>query len=388
MNFMSKLKVNKFRLILSAMKSLTILLTVVALALSSFNCKKKNPSAQQTPPTPTDAEFDIKILTSGLSQPWELAWGPDNFIWMTERDGKVSRLDPASGKVTVIADIQEVVSNGEGGLLGMVLHPDFATVPEVFVAYNYNKGNTYTEKIVKFRYNGTNLVDPITLLDNITANTYHNGSRLMIQDKKLFISTGDSGDQPLSQNMNSVNGKLLRLNLDGSIPSDNPFTGSAIWSLGHRNAQGLVFANNTLYSSEHGPNNDDEFNIIQKGKNYGWPEVEGFCDDSDEKGFCTQKNVVEPLKAWTPTIAVCGIDYYNNDLIPQWKNSVLMTTLKDKTLYQLKLNATGDKVDNIIEIFRDTYGRLRDVCVAPDGKVYVATGNGGSNDKVLVINKK
>lgn len=316
-------------------------------------------------------------------------WGPDNFIWMTERDGKVSRLDPSTGKVTVIADIEEVVSNGEGGLLGLVLHPDFASVPEVFLSYNYNKGGTYTEKIVKFRYNGTNLVDPVTLLDNIIANSYHNGSRLLIsQDKKLFISTGDAGDQPLSQNMSSVNGKLLRLNLDGSIPADNPFTGSAIWSLGHRNAQGLVFANNILYSSEHGPNNDDEFNIIQKGKNYGWPDVEGFCDGSDEKAFCTQKNVVEPLKACTPTIAVCGIDYYNHDLIPQWKNSVLMTTLKDKTLYQLKLNTTGDKVDNVIEIIRDTYGRLRDVCVAPDGKVYVATGNGGSNDKVLVINKK
>lgn len=368
------------------MKSLFFLLPVIAIGLLSFSCKKKN-QASEPPPEHSKTEFDIQVLTGGLVQPWELVWGPDNFIWMTERGGRVSRLDPASGKVTVIADIQEVVSNGEGGLLGMAIHPDFATNEEVFLVYNYNKGNTYTEKVVKFKYNGTNLINPVTLIDGIKANSFHNGSRLLIVDYKLFISTGDAGDQPLSQSMNSVNGKLLRLNLDGTIPSDNPFKGSAIWSLGHRNAQGLAFANNTLYSSEHGPNSDDEFNILQKGRNYGWPNVHGFCDQADEKSFCTQYNVAEPLKTWTPTIAVCGIDYYNNDLIPQWKNSVLMTTLKDRTLYQLKLNIAGDKVEQVIEIFRDTYGRLRDVCVAPDGKVYVATGN-GANDQILVINKK
>jgi aldose sugar dehydrogenase len=368
------------------MKSLLIVLSMIAFSLSSINCKKKAKTQPQEPPS--SAEIDIKVLSNNLSQPWELVWGPDNFIWMTERGGNVSRVDPANGKVTRIAQIQEVVSRGEGGLLGMALHPDFSSVPEVFLAYNYLKGGDYVEKIVKFRYNGSSLVDPVILLDNITANTYHDGCRLLIsQDKKLFISTGDAGNQPLSQDLKSVNGKLLRLNLDGSIPADNPFSGSAIWSLGHRNAQGLVFANGKLYSSEHGPNTDDEFNILQKGRNYGWPDVQGFCDRSDEKAFCTQHNVVEPLKAWTPTIAVCGIDFYNNDLIPQWKNSVLMTTLKDQTLYQLKLNAAGDAVEETREILRATYGRLRDVCVAPDGKVYVATGN-GSDDKILVISKK
>ena len=366
------------------MKLVFILLSVL-ISLSSANCKK---SQTQNQVPVSDAQVEIKVLTGGLSQPWELVWGPDNFIWLTERDGKVSRLDPATGNVTVIADIQDVVSRGEGGLLGMALHPDFATTPEVFVGYNYNKGGSYTEKIVKFRYNGSTLVDPVILLDDINANTFHNGCRLLIsQDKKLFITTGDAGDQPSSQDMRSVNGKVLRLNLDGSIPADNPFPGSAIWSLGHRNAQGIVFANNKLYSSEHGPNSNDEFNIIQKGKNFGWPQVEGFCDEGDENAFCSQHNVVEPLKAWTPTLAVCGIDYYNNDLIPQWKNSVLMATLKDNTLYQLKLTASGDKIETVTEILRGTYGRLRDVCVAPDGKVYVATGN-GSDDKVIVINRQ
>ena len=365
------------------MKLLSILICIF-FSLSAANCKKS-----QNPKAPvSNAVIDIGILADGLSQPWELVWGPDNRIWMTERDGKISRLDPVTGKVTVITEIQEVVSRGEGGLLGMALHPDFSITPEVFVAYNYVTGGDYREKIVKFRYNGTTIIDPVILLDNIDASSIHNGCRLLISaDKKLFVTTGDASTQPHSQDMKSVNGKVLRLNLDGSVPADNPFPGSSVWSLGHRNAQGLVFANGLLYSSEHGPNTSDEFNIIQKGKNYGWPDVEGFCDEEDEKSFCSQHSVIEPLKAWTPTLAVCGIDYYNNDLIPQWKNSVLMTSLKDNTLYQLKLSESGDKVEEVTEILRGTYGRLRDVCVAPDGKVYVATGN-GSNDKVIVISKK
>lgn len=367
------------------MKPLIILLSAIAVSLSSYNCKEKAQTQVQTPPT--KAEINIEVLTNNLSQPWELAWGPDNFIWMTERGGRVSRVDPSSGVITVVANIQEVVSRGEGGLLGMALHPDFATTPQVFLSYNYTKNGTYTEKVVRYRYNGTTLVDPVTLLDNIAASSIHNGCRLLIsQDRKLFITTGDASNQPLSQNLQSINGKVLRLNLDGSIPSDNPFPGSAVWSLGHRNAQGLVFAGDKLYSSEHGPSSDDEFNVIQKGRNYGWPDVKGFCDEN-EKDFCTRHKVVEPLEAWSPTLAVCGIDYYNNDLIPQWKNSILMTTLKDNTLYQLKLSPSGDKVDEITEIIRGIYGRLRDVCVAPDGKVYVATGN-GSNDQIISISKK
>ncbi|WP_026899399.1 PQQ-dependent sugar dehydrogenase [Daejeonella oryzae] len=367
------------------MRSFFIIFTVFASFLILASCK--NTKNQDRPPV-SDAEIDINVLTENLSHPWELVYGSDNKIWMTERGGKVSWIDPVTGSVNLVANLTEVVSRGEGGLLGMALHPDFVNTPEVFLAYNYLKGGVYTEKVVKYRYNGTSLINPSILIDNIEANTFHNGCRLLISnDNKLFISTGDAGDKPLAQNMNSVNGKILRLNLDGSIPADNPFPGSPVWSLGHRNAQGLVFGNNVLYSSEHGPNADDEINIISKGKNYGWPNVEGFCNENAEKDFCQANQVVEPLKSWTPTIAVSGIDFYTQDYIPQFKNSVLMTTLKDNTLYQLKMNAAGSSVESMTEIFRGTYGRLRDVCIAPDGKVYVSTSN-GSNDKILVISKK
>jgi glucose/arabinose dehydrogenase len=270
----------------------------------------------------------------------------------------------------------------------MVLHPGFATTPQVFVVYDYNSGSNYREKVVRYTYNGTTLVNPVTLLDNIAASSIHNGSRLVITpDLKLFITTGDASNQSLPQNTAAVNGKILRINLDGSIPADNPVAGNPYWSFGHRNPQGLVYANNRLYSSEHGPNNDDEINIIEKGGNYGWPNVEGFCDNGSEQGFCSANNVRQPLKNWTPTAAVSGLDYYNSDLIPQWKNSLLVVALKNSRLYQMKLDDTFSTITQTNEYFTNDHGRMRDICISPDGKVYICTSNGG-NDKIIEVTKK
>ncbi|MBA3675021.1 MAG: PQQ-dependent sugar dehydrogenase [Chitinophagaceae bacterium] len=358
---------------------------IFSLLLSGNSCKQSSPA--NDPPL-GDAVLQTTVITSALNQPWDLVWGPDGKLWMTERGGKVSRVDTGTGSVTLVSAISDVQSMGEGGLLGMVLHPNFSATPHVFVAYNYDNAGTYREKIVRFTYNGSALVSPVILLDNINASGIHNGCRLLISaDLKLFITTGDAANQPSAQNLSSLNGKVLRINLDGTIPADNPNPASPVWSSGHRNAQGLVFANGKLYASEHGPNTDDEVNIIQKGRNYGWPNVNGFCNEPAEQTFCTANNIVQPIYAWTPTLAVCGMDYYSNDLIPQWKNSLLMTTLKDNTLYQLKLNAAGDAVEKVNEFYRSEYGRLRDVCVTPDGKVFMCTGNGG-NDKIIRINKK
>ncbi len=221
-------------------------------------------------------------------------------------------------------------------------------------------------------------------MDNIDASGIHNGCRLVIKDDKLYITTGDAANQPSAQNTSSLNGKVLRINLDGSIPSDNPIANNRVWSWGHRNAQGLVFAGNKLFSSEHGPANDDEINTIEKGRNYGWPTVEGKCNETSEQSFCTANNIKEPIYTWTPTAAVCGMDFYNSDHLPQWKNSLLVTTLKNSRLYQLKLNAAQTEVTEAIEFFNNKYGRLRDICIAPDGKVYFSTSN-GSNDKIVVV---
>lgn len=356
---------------------------VLALPVTvSLYCKKSNKNVEP----PGAVEIRDSVIAGNLSHPWEILWGPDNHIWMTERSGKISRLNPSTGAITPVLSINEVESNGEGGMLGMALHPNFATTPQVFVVYNYDNGSGYKEKVVRYNYNGASLDNPLIIIDKIQAAGIHNGSRLLIVGDKLFITTGDASNSSFSQNTSSPNGKILRLNLDGTIPVDNPEANNPYWSWGHRNPQGLVFANNKLYSSEHGPNDNDEINIIEKGRNYGWPDVRGFCEPA-EKDFCTDHNVVEPIKAWTPTIATCGLDYYNSDLIPQWKNSLLLVTLKNARLYQMKLDDAFSSITATNEYFSGKYGRVRDLCISPAGKVYLCTSN-GNNDKIIEVTKK
>jgi aldose sugar dehydrogenase len=321
------------------------------------------------------AETAVKtrVAATGLSHPWELIWGPDNWIWFTEKQGNIGRLNPETGKVQRLFTINGVWMQGESGLLGMALHPDFPITPHLFVSYTYDDAGSKKERVVRYTYDGATLTDPLILLDGITANTFHDGSRLLIIGDKLYITTGEAGQSSLSQNKSSNNGKILRLNLDGSIPSDNPF-GTPVWSFGHRNAQGLVLASNgMLYSSEHGPDRDDEVNIIEKGRNYGWPSVNGFCDQASEQAFCEANNVKEPIAAWTPTLAVSGMTYYDNDLIPQWKNSLLMLTLKERQFMVLKLSEDGRSVVSQETLFDEQFGRLRAICVSPDGRVFFAT---------------
>lgn len=366
-----------------------VLPVLIALLLFLPRCKKQG-SVIINPPGTDSVTLKDSVIVQGLNFPWEILWGPDGYIWMTERGGNISRVNPATGTVTPLHTITEVVSNNEGGLLGMVLHPDFTTSPYVYVTYNYNSGG-YKEKIVRFTYSGTALVSPLTIIDNISASSIHNGSRLVITgsgtNSKLFISTGDASNTALPQNTSSPNGKILRLNLDGTIPADNPVPGNPYWSFGHRNPQGLVYANGILYSSEHGPSTDDEINIIEKGRNYGWPNVPGYCDGPSEQTFCLANNVKEPIKTWTPTTAPGGLDYYNAALIPQWKGSLLLVALKDARLYQMKLNASATQITETNEFFVNKYGRMRDLCISPAGKVYICTSNGG-NDKIIEVKAK
>lgn len=322
-----------------------------------------------------------RTVAANLDTPWEILWGPDNTIWVTERFGKISRINPNSGAVSEVLTVSDAAEVGEGGLLGMVLDPDFSTNNYFYVAHNYYAtGNDYREKIVRFTFNPSTgkAGSPFILLTNIDGANNHNGCRMVISpDKKLIFTTGDAQVTSFSQDLKNINGKTLRINLDGTIPGDNPFPNSPVWTLGHRNPQGLVFSpdGKILYSSEHGPSNDDELNIIQKGRNYGWPKVEGFCDNNSETAFCRDSNVVEPIFAWTPTLAVAGIDFYNSGLIPQWKNSILVTSLKASRITQLLLNESGTSVVKSTDFFTNTFGRLRDICISPDGKVYVAVSN-------------
>lgn len=362
-----------------------LMIGVFALLICSTACKK-NKQNTSTNPLP-DAQLKTRVVSSALIHPWEMIYGPDQQLWVTERPGRISRVDPQTGKVTLLHTLSDVVSNGEGGLLGMALHPNFSTNPWVYVVYNYNDGGSYKEKVVRFTYANNALSAPQVIFDQIPASNIHNGSRLLItSDQKLMVSTGDASNAANAQNLNSLSGKILRLNLDGSIPADNPNPGSPVWSFGHRNPQGLIQVGTRIYSSEHGPDNDDELNLILKGRNYGWPNVEGFCNTAAEKTFCAANDVVEPLFAWTPTIATASISYYNSDYIPQWKNSILLLSLKASKLTQLTLNEAGDQVTGSKDFLTNDFGRLRAICQSPEGKVYLSTSN-GNNDKIIEIAK-
>lgn len=323
--------------------------------------------------------IEVDTIITGLNVPWEIQWGPDGWIWMTERYGLVSRVDPEDGAKEVVLDIRdEVYQSGESGMLGMALHPDFNDTSHVFVVYTYlNEG--VTEKMVRYEYDGTGLVNPVTMIDDIPGNSTHDGSRLLIlPDYTILMTTGDAQNQSAPQDLSSLAGKTLRLNLDGTVPVDNPIEGSPVWSWGHRNAQGLMLApNGKIYSSEHGPTTDDEINILDKGKNYGWPNVHGYCDTPNEEAFCNENNVVGPIKNWTPTIAPSDIIWYDDPAIPEFRNTLLMAVLKEKMIVQIQLSENGTEVISTREYFKNDWGRLRDILQGPDGEIYIAT-NGAS----------
>ena len=337
------------------------------------------------------ATVTASALTTNLSHVWELVWGPDNFLWMTERGGRISRVNPANGEVVPLLAVPDVTPIGESGLLGMVLHPDFAITPHVFVVYNYTDAGSLKEKVVRYTYSATanSLTAPVVLLGNIPATTTHSGSRLLIlPDRTLLMTTGDAQLLPEAQSRASLNGKILRLNLDGTVPADNPVAGSLIYTLGHRNAQGLVrLPDGRLYSSEHGPSNDDEINKIEPNRNYGWPNVEGACNTPGELAFCAANNVREPLTTWTPTIAPAGLTYYDHPAIPGWRGSLLLATLKNQQLVQLSLNPAGDAITARPTFATGAFGRLRAICVSPEGRVYLGTSN-GSSDRIIVLENR
>ncbi|MGB4845641.1 MAG: PQQ-dependent sugar dehydrogenase [Ferruginibacter sp.] len=362
-------------------------ITIFIFAYSCSSCSSKMETMG-----PDDWPIDsVRTVKPGLNYPWEILWGKDDHIWMTERGGKISKIDPKTGDVAFSASIAEVVSNGEGGLLGMVQHPGFLTNGLFYVVYNYNSGANYREKLVQMKFENNSMQSVSTLLQDIPASSIHNGSRFWITNDAvpmLFMTTGDASNQPSAQNTSSVSGKVLRFNLDGTIPADNPFPGSPVWSFGHRNPQGLVVVNGKMYASEHGPNIEDEVNIIEKSRNYGWPTVNGPCDQPAEITFCTTNNVKEPIwSSGSSTIAVCGMDYYNNSRIPAWQNSLLMCTLKDASFRVLTLSTDGLSVVSQQTVFKNVFGRIRDICVSPAGRIYLCTSNGSNGDVLVEISK-
>ena len=346
-----------------------------------------------------NTELEVREVITGLDVPWEMKWGPDGFLWITERDGLVSRINVDTGEKNVILDItNQVWQSSEAGLLGMEIHPDFNNgSPYVFLVYTYLSSGQ-KEKVVYYEYdaNSDQLINETILLGNIPANPTHAGSRLLIlDDLTMLVTTGDVQDWMDSQNLDVLSGKTLRMSIDinggnaGYIPADNPIPNSYVWSWGHRNAQGLALApNGKIYSSEHGPSNDDELQILIPGGNYGWPNVQGYCDNQwvdygyaedltnsyTEIDYCEDNDIIEAIwSSGSSTIATSDLLWYDNPAIPEFQNTLLMTVLKDKNLVRFTLSEDGSQVESVTEFFNNEWGRLRDICVSPDGKIYLAT---------------
>ena len=349
----------------------TLLITFIFSSIY-ISCKKENKN-NNLPPIAyvslNSSMLQIDEIVTGLDVPWDIDASINNELWFTEQNGSVYHMDLKSTKRKKVLRVPDVLYKKSYGLLGMAVHPK---QPFVFLHYTFtNSPDSLAQQIysrlVRYTFKNDTLVEPKILLDNIPGNTYHNGSRIAIApDNKLFLSLGDMGDSNRAQNDSVITGKILRLNLEGTIPEDNPIAGSPIWSRGHRNVQGLALnKKGMLYSSEHGPNNDDEINLIEANGNYGWPDVQGFCDTDQEKEYC----------AWTPTIAVAGLAYYENHPIKEWQNSLIVANLKGRALRVLKLADDGRQIESKHIFFQKKFGRIRDVSVAPNGDIYFATTN-------------
>lgn len=377
-----------------------ILVTILLVGLAA--CSSSDPPQETPSPTapggdPGPAPITTRTLATGLDTPWDMQLDPTGTLWVSERRGVISRVDTANGEVTAVATL-DVVEISESGLLGLALHPQFTVEPFVYAVHSYEAGDI-RNRLVRMRWDGATLGEPEILLDNIPGASNHDGARLAFgPDGFLYVTTGDALVTSLPQSLSSLAGKVLRLTPTGEPAPGNPFD-SAIYSLGHRNAQGLVFhPSGRLYSTEHGPRDNDEVNLILPGRNYGWPNVHGFCDNDvsglDESGFCASNNVAEPLVTWTPTIAPSGLDYYGSDRIAEWEGSLLFTSLRGAALYRLPLSTDGQAVLGQEVLFQGQFGRLRDVLVGPRGEVYLATSNrdgrgspGPGDDRIVVVTR-
>jgi glucose/arabinose dehydrogenase len=260
------------------------------------------------------------------------------------------------------------VSAGEGGLMGIALDPNYSQNHYMYVMHSYGEGNQIYNRVIRLVENNNRASIDRILLDRIPGGRIHNGGRLKIgPDKKLYITTGDSGNSALAQDPTSLAGKILRIELDGRIPADNPIINSPVYSLGHRNPEGLAWnTKNVLYESEHGQSAHDEINIIKPGANYGWPLVQG----NEES---TEVIVEKPLihsgeETWAPS----GIAFVNQG---PWQGKLLVANLRGQQLLAMSLNGNGTVVKSMVSSLKNEYGRLREVIQGKDGSIYLTTSN-------------
>ena len=338
------------------------------------------------------ATLEAVTLVENLEHPWGMVWLPDGSMLVTERPGRLRIIREGELDPTPVAGVPEVLAVGQGGLLDIALHPQFAENRWVYFTYAHGSANANQTRVARAQFDGTALSNWTVLfeVDRVKEDGQHFGSRLeWLPDNTLLVSIGDGGNPPVSldgafirnqaQNLETRLGKVVRLNEDGSIPADNPFVNQAgadpaVWSYGHRNIQGLAVdpATNQIWTTEHGARGGDELNRIQAGENYGWPLVtfsrEYFGPPiSDEQ---SRPGMVDPLQVWTPAIAPSGLMVYRGDRIPQWQGNLFAGALVSRDIRRIEVDAAGRVLgEEAIAIGQ----RVRDVRQGPDGLIYILT---------------
>lgn len=331
-------------------------------------------------------DFRVTTVVQGLEHPWGMAFLPDGAKLVTERGGRL-RLVHEDGSLDPepVAGLPEVAARGQGGLLDVALHPDFAENRLVYLSYAAAGSGGYGTEVARGRYTGDRLQDVEVIFRALPKERggRHFGSRLVFDEQGyLYATLGDRGHRPNGQDLATHTGSVIRIADDGSVPDDNPFVDRArpeIFSYGHRNIQGadLHPRSGRLWVHEHGPQGGDELNVVRPGRNYGWPVITYGVNygSGTEIGEGTRKPGMEqPVWYWVPSIAPSGMTFYTGERFPQWRGSVFVGALKFQLLARLELD--GEKVVNEERMLEDRYGRIRAVEEGPDGYIYLLTDEG------------
>lgn len=325
-----------------------------------------------------DVKFRVETVAGGLAVPWGFAWMPNKNLIFTERPGRVRIIENGRLRAEPVYTVPDVEPSSESGLMDISLHPDFARNSFVYLAYSYRSDGRRV-KVVRYKFANNALTEPTIILRDVPGAPNHAGMRARFgPDGKLYVTTGDATDWNLAQKLDSIAGKTLRLNDDGTIPTDNPFVSTAgarpeIWSYGHRNAQGLAWqpGSGLMFQTEHGPSSfegkgsgGDEVNIVERGQNLGWPTIHH-----------TQKRegMVSPLLEYSPACAPASAMFYNGSVFPAFKGNFFFGCLLSKRIIRVTLN--GRNVASQENLLNGVYGRIREMAEGPDGYIYFSTSN-------------
>ncbi|TRT42482.1 MAG: PQQ-dependent sugar dehydrogenase [Microcystis aeruginosa Ma_QC_C_20070703_M131] len=362
----------------------SVLLTIIISSCQGANVLTSANNSQTN-------QWQKVTVIEGLEHPWSMVWLPNGEILITERPGRLrvvreGKLDPKA-----IAGVPEVFAVGQGGLLDVAIHPQFAQNRWIYLTYAHGDREANRTRVARAVYDGASLRDVRVIFEVSQAKTgsQHFGSRLLwLPDGTLLVAIGDGGNPPLqlagdlirkqSQNLQSHLGKIIRINDDGSLPKDNPFLGSKIWSYGHRNIQGISFDPMTqrVWATEHGAKGGDELNLIEKGKNYGWPVVSASQEYGTNTPVSREKSrpdLIDPKTIWTPAIAPSGLVFYTGNRFPNWQGNLFAGGLVSRDIRRLEVDKSGEIINQeAIPIGQ----RVRDVRQSPDGFLYLLTDEG------------